>query len=194
MLKIGFLKNKVTFLAVLLALFIGGCSSNPTPAKVNFDQNTEISTLNYQTFAWLAASKIVRMPEGLNPIMKARVDEAIEQAFIKRGYQLVKDPESADFAISYSIGSREKIKVSSYPATYQGRSRWGRGYYGGMATETHVRQYTEGSLAIDIFDVQSHQPVWHGWATKRISSSDKEKEETIKMINTIVEQVVSQFK
>jgi hypothetical protein len=32
--------------------------------------------------------------------------------------------------------------------------------------------YTEGTLSIDIFDGHSHQPVWHGWGSKRITERD----------------------
>ena len=189
MLKIQIFSNKIGWLGLFLALLLAGCTST-APVKVNFDQNTDINTAQYQTFTWLTASKIMSMPEALNPVMKARVDRAIENALVKKGYQLIDDKDKADFTVSYSLGSREKIKVSSYPAMYQGPMRRG-GFYGGMATETHVRQYTEGSLAIDIFDVKSHEPVWHGWATQRIYSKNTKE---VSEINLIVEQVINQFK
>ena len=192
MLKIQAIKHKIGLLGVSLALLIGGCSSI-APVKVNYDQNIEVNTSEYKTFAWLTKNKIMSMPEALNPVMKVRVDRAIEGALIKRGYQLIDDKEKSDFTVSYSLGSRDKIDISSYPAMYQSPMRRGfrGGFYGGMATETHVRQYKEGSLAIDIFDVKSHEPVWHGWATQKIySKATKELNE----INLIVEQVISQFK
>jgi hypothetical protein len=40
-----------------------------------------------------------------------------------------------------------------------------------------VRQYREGTLSIDIFDVKSHRPVWHGWAKKELSRKDIEQSE-----------------
>lgn len=179
---------------IFVALFsLVGCEST-SPAKVSFDQNTSIETIHYKTFAWLSEQKIMSLTGGLNPINKVRIETAIEAAFKAKGYQLITDAEAADFAISYTVGSRDKIKVDSFPTTYRTGFGWGRGYYGGVAmgTETRVRQYEEGKLAIDIFDVKSHQPAWHGWAVKRISSSDKENPEAV--INTIVNQVVAQFK
>jgi hypothetical protein len=131
--------------------------------------------------------------------MKERVNDSIEQAFIAKGYQLIDSSEQADFTISYTIGNRDKIKVNSYPATYNTGFGWGRGYYGArgyygsmsMGTETSVRQYTEGKLAIDIYDVKTRQPVWHGWATKRLTSEDKQSPSN--SLNEIVIQVVNQF-
>lgn len=176
-------------------LVIAGCASQ-YEAKVDFDKNDEINTAQYKTFAWLKEQKIMVRSEDLNPVVKVRIDKAIENEFKAKGYNLIMDPEAADFVISYTVGSRDKIRVDTFPTTYHGGWGWGSHYYGGyggmhMGTETRVRNYTEGKLAIDVFDVKTHQPAWHGSAVKRISSSDEENyEETIK---TIVHQVVAQF-
>lgn len=189
--------KKIFITALLVA--VASCSST-YEAKVNFDKNTKVDTLSYKTFAWLTSAKIMAPAEDINPVMKQRVDEEIEKAFIAKGYQLIDDAEKADFAISYTVGNRDKIKVSSYPTTYNTGFGWGRGYYGSgyggmygthMSTETHVRQYTEGKLAIDVYDVKSHQPAWHGWAVKRITSDDKEAPSSA--IKEIVHKVVTQF-
>ncbi len=187
---------KLLIISALLT-FTAGCATHS--AKVDFDKNTKIDITHYKTFAWLTKGKIMAAPVDINPVMKQRVDDSIEQAFLAKGYQLTDDAEKADFTISYTVGSRDKIKVNSYPATYNTGFGWGGGYYGGrgyygtmsMGTETSVSQYTEGKLAIDVYDVKTHQPVWHGWATKRITSEDKEAPEA--MLNDIVGKVVNQF-
>jgi len=189
-------KMKLLIVTTLIALTVG-CATNT--AKLDFDKNTNIDTANYKTFAWLTQGKIMAPPADINPVMKVRVDASIEQAFISKGYQLVDDAEKADFTISYTVGSRDKIKVNNYPATYNTGFGWGRGYYGGrghygsmsMGTETTVRQYTQGKLAIDVYDVKSHQPVWHGWATKRLTSNDTEAPSAA--LNEIVVKLVNQF-
>ncbi|MDX2368564.1 MAG: DUF4136 domain-containing protein [Colwellia sp.] len=189
--------NKIVTAVLLIA--VASCSTT-YEAKINFDKNSKVDTLNYKTFAWLTSGKIMAPPEDINPVMKQRVDEEIVKAFIAKGYQLIDDAEKADFAISYTVGSRDKIKVNSYPTTYNSGFGWGRGYYGGgyggmygahMTTETHVRQYTEGKLAIDVYDVKSHQPAWHGWAVKRVTSNDKEAPSSA--IKDVVHKVVTQF-
>ncbi|MCW8831701.1 MAG: DUF4136 domain-containing protein [Colwellia sp.] len=189
---------KKIFLAAFV-IVIAGCSST-YKADVDFDKNTKVDTSNYKTFAWLTPGKIMAPAEDINPVMKVRVDEEVEKAFIAKGYTLIEDPEKADFTISYTVGNRDKIKVNHYPATYNTGFGWGRGYYGGyyggmygstMATETRVRQYTEGKLAVDVYDVKTHQPAWHGWAVKRITSDDKEAPSST--IKNVVNQVIAQF-
>ncbi len=171
---------------------LAGCVSTKQ-ARVGFDRNKEISTSHYKTFAWLSETKVLAEPIDVNPVMKVRIDNAIEQAFIAKGYQLVSDAEQADFTISYTMGSRDKVKVDSLPVMYRTSFLWGHRYYGGIgiSQNTHARNYTEGKLAIDVYDVKSRQPVWHGWAVKRIKSA--EQDNPSKAIKMVVEQVVAQF-
>jgi hypothetical protein len=169
---------------------MAGCVSNQQ-ARVDFDRNSEINTTNYKTFAWLNESKILAESVDANPVMKVRIDNAIEQAFIAKGYQLVNNAEQADFTISYTMGSRDKVKVDSLPVMYRTSLMWGNRFYGGMGIDTRVRNITEGKLAIDVYDVKSHQPVWHGWAVKRIKSS--EQDNPSKAIKMVIEELVAQF-
>lgn len=186
-------------LTTILLITVASCATT-YKAKVDFDKNSKVDISSYKTFSWLSTAKIMAPPEDINPVMKVRVDEAVESAFIAKGYQLIEDAEKADFAISYTVGNRDKIKVSNYPTTYNSGFGWGRGYYGGgyggmyhtqINTETRVRQYTEGKLAIDVYDVKSHQPAWHGWAVKRITSGDKEAPSSA--IKDVVHKLVAQF-
>ena len=119
-----------------------------------------------------------------NPLLEPKIMAAIERGMAAKGYSKVDNPDAADFVLSFTIGSREEIRVNSYPATYAGvgyRGAWGWGapYYG-LATETHVRQYEKGMLALDVFDVAERRPVFHAVAEKSISESDRKKvDETI---------------
>ena len=115
-----------------------------------------------------------------------------------RGYTKVDDPEAADFAVSFTVGSRDKIRVNSYPEPYRPYyGGWGccapYGAYGGYGggTNVDVDQYTEGTLAIDIYDVAEHKPAWHGVATKRIT--DKMRKNPDETINEIVREILATY-
>jgi hypothetical protein len=71
--------------------------------------------------------------------------------------------------LSYTVGARDRIDVQSYPVRFRSAWGWGWTYVG---READVSTYREGTLAIDIFDGRTNQPVWHGWATKRITERD----------------------
>lgn len=181
------------FTAIILTTMLIGCATTQK-ARVNFDKNEAVDTSNYKSFAWLSDAKILAEPVDINPVMKVRIDNAIEKAFIAKGYQLVNDAKQADFTISYTIGSRDKIKVDTLPLSYRSGFFWGQHYYSGVSVrnDQQVKNYTEGKLAIDVYDVKSRQPAWHGWAVKRIKTS--EQDNPSKAISTVVEQVVTQFK
>ena len=185
------------FLPVLATLLVmlTGCSTTPS-IKTNFEVNPAVNTANYKTFSWLTKDHLLVPSSTLSPITKLKISQAIETELISKGYTLVNSKENADFTVSFTVGSRDKIKVSSYPATYQSFG-WGRRFYGGyhtmgMTTQTQVRSYTEGKLAIDIYDEHSKQPAWHGWASKRLTSKDAKNKDVL--IKQAVVQLLMTFK
>ena len=168
---------KGKLVAVIAAIVAVGCAST---FKATHDHDGGHNFSNYQTFAWISTNPMkVGASAGVsNPLLEPRIMSSIENALVAKGYRFVPRPQSADFVLSFTIGSREEIRVDSYPsmsASYGRGWGWGGTYYGyGVGTQTTVRQYTEGMLAVDIFDVAEKRPVWHGVATKRISEKDRE--------------------
>src|SRR5262249_57083985 len=75
--------------------------------------------------------------------------------------------EQADFAVGFGLGATDEVRIGSYPAAYRGAWHWPNG---ASPQEFKVRQFIEGRLTVDIFDVATHQPAWHGWATKNITA------------------------
>lgn len=165
--------------AVLSLPLLSACAST---FEASYDHDPANDFTNYQSFAWISKNPM-KVGQGVtvaNPLLEPRITSALEKALVAKGYKYVIEPKNADFVVSFTIGSREEIKVDSYPSmsagygrAYPGHWGWGGMYYG-VGTETQVRQYTEGMLAVDIFDVQARRPVWHGVATKRINDSDRE--------------------
>lgn len=156
-----------------------GCAST---FEASYDHDSANDFSKYQSFAWISKNpmKVGQSVGAVNPLLEPRISSALEKALVAKGYKYVIEPKNADFVVSFTVGSREEIRVDSYPSmsagygmAYPGHWGWGSMYYG-VSTETSVRQYTEGMLAVDIFDVKDRRPVWHGVATKRISESDRD--------------------
>lgn len=163
----------------MATLLISGCAST---FEASYDHDPAINFSSYQTFAWISKNpmKVGQSVGAVNPLLEPRISSALEKALVAKGYKYVIEPKNADFVVSFTVGSREEIRVDSYPSmsagygtAYPGHWGWGSRYYGG-GMETQVRQYTEGMLAVDIFDVKDRRPVWHGVATKRISEADRD--------------------
>ena len=164
---------RTPLLAILLALALGQ-SACETPIKAHHEYDTSAPFGEYGTYAWVTDQPLILPQAGvsardprISPVIDGIVRSAVERTLQAKGYQKLDDPASADLVVSFTIGAREKIRVNSYPA----RAGYRYGPYHGGAWQTDVRQYTEGMLAVDLFDTKTRQAVWHGWATKRISST-----------------------
>lgn len=165
--------------ALLSLALMTGCAST---FEASYDHDPANDFTKYQSFAWISKNpmKVGKTVGAVNPLLEPRISSALEKALVAKGYKYVIEPKNADFVVSFTVGSREEIRVDSYPSmsagygmAHPGHWGWGSMYYG-VSTETSVRQYTEGMLAVDIFDVKERRPVWHGVATKRISEADRD--------------------
>ena len=75
---------------------------------------------------------------------------------------------------------------------YYGYRRGRYGAYGGYpATQTEVRQYTEGTLTIDLVDTRSDQLVWEGTAVGRVRESVRENLE--EAVNNVVAEIFTRY-
>jgi hypothetical protein len=184
------------FAVAILAMI--SCSS--TGIESFHDYNPDINFTRYQTWSFISTNPmIVSTAAGaVNPLLEGRIMRAVRADLTEKGFRYADNPESADFVVSFTVGSREQIKVDQYPASYQvGYSRYHRYGYGGYSygmsygTETRVRQYTQGQLAVDVFDVASRSPAFHGSATTRISDSDREHPEPL--IASVVTEALTGF-
>jgi hypothetical protein len=176
--------------AATISLLLGACASG-FQATYDYDRSHDFSGHRY--WAWISEHpmKIGEIGSIPSPLIEPRIMSAIDGNLSRKGFERVDDPAAADFVVAFTIGSREKIKVDTYPSYYGGYAyprRWGGSYYGGgYSTETRVSEYTKGMLAIDIFDASEKVPTWHGATEKSITSTDRKNvEETINAAVTAV--------
>ena len=173
---------------VFAALLIQGCASTPS-ANTNFDSSIDFS--KYQTFTWLSENpmkvvKVISAPRtSLQPAVMAAIRTHLESA----GYKYVDDATAANFLLSFTVGSREKVGAaySSDSVGTSGRGGWATAYYGGAAGLA----YAQGMLAIDIFDANDRRPVWHGVAGKTITQDDQDNMSPL--IDGVVASILADF-
>ena len=160
--------------AAVLCAFATGCES--ISVKDDFDSSFNFS--GYHTYSWISRSPLVSKAPETSPLAEGRIENAVKSVLSQKGFRFVEDPAGADFVMAFTIGSRQQVRVTSNPYAVgygAGPYMWGRPYY----QDIDVREFTEGRLALDIFDVKLKQPVWHGHATKSITSSDQKNAEEL---------------
>jgi Domain of unknown function (DUF4136) len=158
-------------LALAVLLLLTACET----LRVGTDHDPAADFSEYHSFAWMPPHS--HSHESPNPLVVQRAHDAIEAALTGKGYTLAGDPAEADFIVDFTIGSRERTDVRSYPAPYGGALMWSGAYWWGApywGSEVDVRQYREGTISVDIFNAHSHRAVWHGWAQKELTRSDIE--------------------
>lgn len=161
--------KSIAIIATACIALLCGCA---TTLNVHSDHDSAQNFAAYRTFSWISDQPMIAPPDDaarVSPLNRRRIEEAIENALTSKGFQKATDREAADFVVSYSVGARDRIDAHSFPGPYAGIWHWGRPYFG---REVDVHVYREGTLAIDVFDGRTHQPVWHGWATKTVTEHD----------------------
>ncbi len=168
-------------LSRLLLVCLGGILSGAcaTTMHSHFDFDPGAAFAGYKSYFWMSDDRST-LPAGREPGISAlnlnRIANSIEATLAAQGFARASDREVADFVISFTVGTREKTYIESYPRHYRGPWGWHPYYWD---EQFITRTYTVGTLAIDIFDQQSRAPVWSGWTSKHITSRDREDPATI---------------
>jgi hypothetical protein len=161
--------RRITIVAAFAA--ITACATINTGS--HYDETINFGA--YKTFSWIGDVPYITDDSSarISPLSQSKIQSAIRSELEKKGYSFTDDRDSANFVVAYTVGTREKLQTTSYPVDYRGSWGWhvrGSYYY---VRESTVHRYTEGTLGVDIFDGESKKPVWHGWAEKTITESDR---------------------
>ena len=151
---------------LIAALLLTGCQT----AVVNTDFDPSANFTAYRTYHWLPSEA----PRGMNPLMFRRVKDSIDRSLGARGYT---QASNGDFAITFTIDERDRIRADDWGYGWGGWGWGGWGYgWGGWGGWGHpyldVYTVTQRSLIIDVYDAKTRAPIWHG-VGKRESYSDR---------------------
>lgn len=179
-------------LLVLLAgaALLAACSSGPQ-IKADYDSSVDFS--QYQTFNFFNPMGIEN--PNYSSIMGQVFRDAITRQMEQRGYTLADDP---DLLLNVSAQVQDKTKVTTYnDPMYGGYYGYRRGFYDpwygyGYGTSTHVSQYTEGTVNVDMVDAKAKRMIWEGVAVGRVDGS-KTNEEVRAAIQSGVAEMFGQY-
>jgi hypothetical protein len=175
--------RRAASLACAVALLATGCSG--IRVSQDYDPNTDFSGL--RTWYWMARAPSSD-PRVDNDLIDGRVRDAVERHLGSRGYRRVPTGEG-DFGVGYHLAIQGKIDVQTIDRYYgYGYGGW----YGGMGTETYVRQYDEGTLILDVVDSRSQQLVWRGTGQAEVHQDTSPEQRTAR-IQEAVDKILAQF-
>ena len=161
-------------MAALSALLLSACAA---PIKSTIDQADNVDISSYKTYAWISDEPYTAGGASalVNPLNYQRIRTGIENELDAKGYVMVPRDE-ADLVLGFTLGARDRVRIQHYYDTFGYRYF---GYYGrfgrvqpGFGISRTVHTYTEGTLAVDLFDNRSKQAIWHGTATRSLGGDE----------------------
>ena len=162
--------SRLTFITAI-ALLLASCASKPT---IESDYDRTIDFGQYKTFGFFNPMGIEN--PNYSSIYGSIFRDAIGKEMESRGYMQSENP---DLLINVSGRLQEKTKVTTTSDPYMGGGYYGyrRGAYGawggyGYGTSTHVSNYTEGTVNVDMVDRAQKRMVWEGVAVGRINEKN----------------------
>ena len=179
---------KISIILSILAMVFTGCSSTKVFSDMDKTEDfTQFSTFEF--YGWADNSDQVLTRFDRERIEAAFVDEAK-----KRGMTGVK--ENGDVIVSLFILGEVKTQKTANTTTTgmggMGMGGMGMGHRGmGMggpgwgwgATQSHTTinetNYIEGTLIVEMFDVEDKKLIWQSVGTKRVNDDPKKRERGI---------------
>jgi hypothetical protein len=179
-----------TAAAVVVIGLLGACASAP---KVFSQADPTADFSSYKTYGYYdnPATDNAQYESLVTNFLKVSVAQQMDA----RG--LTYDPENPDVVVNFFLNTEEKIRTRTVPSAGMGMG----GYYGyrdpfydpwpSYQHETRVEQYTEGTLNIDVADVQQKKLVWEGATVGRIT--DEVVRNLEKNLDLAVQDIFQQF-
>jgi len=156
-------------LPLVFLFLVASCSS----VRVSTDYDTTTDFSKYKTFAFYkkGIDKV-----DISDLDKKRILKAVESELLAKGFTKSENP---DILVNIFTKSRQKIDVyNNNNNMYYGWHPW---YYG-PNFGTHISQYTEGTLFVDLIDANKKELAWQGIGSGALNTSGNitKKEERIK--------------
>ena len=162
--------------AVLIAFALLSACGSTTKIHSDYDHSLDFS--QYKTYGYYSPMGIENA--NYSSLLGQMFRSAIDAQMLPRGYVKSSNP---DILINVSARLEDKTKVTTMSDPHMGGGYYG--YRGGMydpwggygyGTSTHVSQYTEGTVNVDMVDVKQKRMIWEGVAIGRVDEKEKNDE------------------
>jgi hypothetical protein len=180
--------NLIRTLFVML-VFIG-LSSCAVSVKVDYDEKIDFDAL--KSFNILVPDKSKTEDIRISsPLFATRVSNALVTTLNSRGY--IKNEKNPDFYVTYHLRIKQEVESRS-TGMHVGAGSYGHHSAIGMSygfPAYDVYSYDRGILTIDVLNSKKVL-IWRG-STSRILNDEKTPQESDKIINEVVTQILDVF-
>ena len=180
--------NVLRLLTLTVAsLFMLACASAGLP-QPSVDHNSDYDFTTAATFAFMNRKGGAAESTVLSDMEINRVNNAFALALTARGLTAVERKADADILISWLLVTKEQTDVRSYNSTsyYQ---CWG---CGPAVSDVSVRQYTQGTLIVDMVDPELRKSVWRSVVQSKLAD-ERQLEGQQERFNAVAEHMMEQY-
>lgn len=163
------LVRTLRLLPVLAVLLLAACATGP---RITSDADPGADFSRYHSYAFY--EPLAMEQSGYTTYLTNTVKSAIRREMQARGYTY--DETSPDLRVNFQGFIRERTDVYSVPRSdvHYYYDYWARTYVAVpfWHDETRVRDYTEGTLSVDVVDAARNHLLWTGAAVGRVTQQD----------------------
>jgi len=156
--------------AVAVLTVLAACQTRP---EVRSQSAPNLDLARYTTYGFM--EKPSTDTAGYTTLTTRYLEEAVSREMASRGYTRSDKP---DLLVNFNVATKDKVE-SRGPSVGVGYGGWGwrHGYAwgGSFGGYNDIRNYTEGSLTIDLVDRERNELVWSGTAVGRLTKQAQDK-------------------
>ena len=183
--------RKLSIFASVLALVLAGCAASGPTIMVNTAPGTNLS--GFETFNFLQPLGTDR-DNGARTPMSSMLADAMTRELTTRG---LTQSDSPDLMVDFFVTTEDRMDVrttrssSMHSMHSVHRSHWGRSSFSTWPTyQTTVRQYTQGTLLVDLIDPAANALVAEGAAQNRIRSNELSRQQVDDIVGQIMTEIM----
>jgi hypothetical protein len=157
-------------IGLLLTAILAGCASAPT-ATLDYDPTFDFAGV--QRIAILPVNRNVSPVTALSDMQVARMNQSLSDELLRRGYTITDEFETADMLLTWHLVTQEVTDIRTYNTMSARYSRcWNCPR--GTSQNVHVRQFTQGTLIVDLIDPARQASVWRSIFESRLRNQSAE--------------------
>lgn len=174
-------------LFAILGLLLGACASTPT-ATTDHDPGFNFGAV--QSIAILPINRQVTPVTALSDMQANRIVNNLSDELQRRGYSVTQDPQAADLLLTWHLVTQERTDIRTYNTM---SAHYSRCWHCGPSTSTNVRvrQYTQGTMIVDLLDPARDLSVWRSIIEQRLR--DKSEEQAAENRRVLAEALFADF-
>jgi len=180
--------KKLQFVLSVLVFLLAGCAASGPTISVNSAPGTDLSA--FRTWNFIQPLGTDRS-NGTRTPLSTMLMSSVSSEMAARG---LTQSDSPGMLVDFFVTTEERMDVRQTPNSSMStmhRSNWNRGFSTWPTYQTTVRQYTQGTLLIDLIDPAQNVLLAEGAAQDRLRSGEISQQQANDVVGQIMASMLS---